>query len=160
FVLLSQKAGSIQRWEAVSGWLYRVAYHLAVRARASAARRRFIEKRAITMPSADPVLDMSLRELRAVLFEELEGLPEQYRAPLVPCGLEEKPLEEAARLLGWTKGAVKGRLQRGRELLRVRLRRRGLELSAVLSTTALALNSVSGQVPATLADTTLRAAIQ
>src|SRR5690242_15246290 len=34
FVLLAQKAGAIHRREALSGWLYRVAYHVAVRARA------------------------------------------------------------------------------------------------------------------------------
>src|SRR5262245_52107123 len=114
FVLLAQKAGSIHSRETVSGWLYRVAYHLAVRARADAARRRDIEKRAVAMPSADPVLDLSLREVQTMLLEELEGLPEHYRSPLVLCGLEEKSLEEAARLLGRTTGAVKGRLQRGR----------------------------------------------
>src|SRR5262245_53768010 len=144
FLLLAQKAGSIHRREAVGGWLYRVAYRTALRARARAARRRVLEKRAVTMPSADPVLDMSLREVRGVLFEELEGLPEQYRAPLVLCGLEEKSLEEAARLLGRTKCAVKWRLQRGRELLRGRLRRRGLELPAGLFATALALHPASG----------------
>ena len=160
FLLLAQKAGSIHRREAVSGWLYRVAYHLAVRAQANAARRRIHERRAVTMPSADPVLEMSLREVRAALFEELEGLPEQYRATLVLCGLEEKSLDEAARLLGWTKGAVKGRLQRGRQLLRTRLRRRGLELPGLLFATALALNSSSAQVPAALADSTLRAAVK
>ena len=160
FLLLAQKAGSLQRREAVSGWLYRVAYHTALRARANAARRKVLEKRAVAMPSADPVLEMNLRELRAVLFEELEGLPEKQRAPLVLCGLEEKSLEEAARLLGWTKGAVKGRLQRGRELLRVRLRRRGLELPAALSATALALGSSSSRVSAGLAESTLRAAVQ
>jgi len=37
FLLLAQKAGSIHRREAVSGWLYRVAYHAALRARATAA---------------------------------------------------------------------------------------------------------------------------
>jgi hypothetical protein len=112
------------------------------------------------MPSADPVLDMSLRERRGVLFEELEGLPEHYRSPLVLCALEEKSLEEAARLLGWTKGAVKGRLQRGRALLRGRLRRRGLELPAGLFATALALNFGSAQVSAALADSTFRAAVK
>jgi RNA polymerase sigma factor (sigma-70 family) len=160
FLLLAQKAGSIHRREAVSGWLYRVAYHLAVRAKANAARRRVLEKRAVTIPSADPVLDLSLREVRAMLFEELRGLPEQYRAPVVLCGLEEKPLDEAARLLGWTKGTVKGRLQRGRALLRARLRRRGLELPVGLAATALALHSASGKVSAALADSTLRAAVR
>src|SRR5437588_5176879 len=141
FLLLAQKAGSIHRREAVSGWLYRVAYHLAIRARANAARRRVVEKRAVTMPSADPVLDMSLRELRGVLVEELENLPEQYRAPLVLCGLQEKSREEAARLLGWSPSALKGKLERGRELLRARLQRRGLELSSGLCAVALALDS-------------------
>src|SRR5262249_51991734 len=51
FLLLAQKAGSIHRREAVSAWLYRVAYHLAIRAGANAARRRVVEKRAVTMPS-------------------------------------------------------------------------------------------------------------
>jgi RNA polymerase sigma factor (sigma-70 family) len=160
FLLLAQKAGSIYRREAVSGWLYRVAYHAAVRARAAAARRRGLEKRAVTMPSTDPVLDLSLREVRGVLFEELERLPEAYRTPLVLCGLEEKSLDEAARLLGWTRWTVKGRLQRGRELLRRRLGRRGLELPAALTAAALALDAGSSSLSAALADSTLRAAVK
>jgi RNA polymerase sigma factor (sigma-70 family) len=159
FLVLAQKAGSIHRRESVSSWLYQVAYHLALRAKANAARRKVLEERAVTMPSVDPVLDLSLRELQSALFKELEGLPEQYRAPLVLCGLEEKSLDEAARLLGWTRWTVKGRLQRGRELLRARLRRRGLDLSLGLCVTALALSSASGRVSATLADATLRAAL-
>jgi RNA polymerase sigma factor (sigma-70 family) len=160
FHLLSRKANSIHRAEAVSGWLYRVAYHVAVRAKANAARRRVLEKRAVPMLSADPVLDLSLRELRAVLLEELEGLPEKFRGPLVLCGLEEKSLAEAAHLLGWTLGTVKGRLQRGRQLLRIRMRRRGLEIPALLSATGLAFLSSSGQVSAALADATLRSIVQ
>jgi RNA polymerase sigma factor (sigma-70 family) len=160
FLVLARKAGSIHRREAVSAWLYRVAYHLAVKAQASAARRKIHEQRAAAMPPADPVLDMSLRELRNVLNEELRRLPEQYRAPVVLCCLEEKSLEEAARLLGWTKGAVKGRLQRGRERLRQRLRRRGLNLSAGLIAVALSTSSASAQVSAALTASTLRAALQ
>jgi RNA polymerase sigma factor (sigma-70 family) len=160
FLVLAQKAGSIHRREAVSGWLYQVAYRLALRAKANAARRRVLEQRAVTMPSADPVLDLSLRELRGVLLEELEALPERYRAPLVLCGLEEKSLEEAAGVLGWSSGAVKGRLQRGRQMLRARLRRRGLDLPAGLCVAAMALHSAPGSVSAALADATLRAALK
>jgi RNA polymerase sigma factor (sigma-70 family) len=160
FLVLANKAGSIRRREAVGSWLHRVAYRLAVDAQADAARRKSFAKRAAALPSPDPVLDLTVRELRRVLNEELRRLPEEYRAPLVLCCLEEKTLEEAARLLGWTRGAVRGRLQRGRERLRARLRRRGLELPAGLSATALALSSASGRVSARLADSTLRAALK
>src|SRR5581483_428619 len=127
FLVLARKAGSIHRREAVSSWLYGVAHRLAKKAQASATRRKNYEKRAATMPSTEPLLDMSLRELQGILHEELQRLPEKYRAPMLLCGLEAKSLEEAARLLGWSKGCVKGRLQRGREHLRVRLRRRGID---------------------------------
>jgi RNA polymerase sigma factor (sigma-70 family) len=158
FLMLARKAGSIHRREAVSSWLHRVAYHLALKTHANAARRKLLEQRAATLPPADPVLDMSLRELRQVLNEELQQLPEVYRAPVVLCCLEEKSLEEAARLLGWSKWTVKGRLQRGRERLRARLRRRGLELSAGLLAIVLSARTVSAQVPAMLATVTLKAA--
>jgi RNA polymerase sigma factor (sigma-70 family) len=160
FLVLARKAGSIHRREAVSSWLQRVAYHLAVDAQAAAARRRVLERRAATMPSADLMLDLSLRELRRVLHEEIRQLPDEYRAPLVLCCLEEKSLGEAARPLGWTKWTVKGRLQRARERLRARLRRRGLELSLGLFAAVLSTRSVSAQVPAALAQATLRAAVK
>src|SRR5262249_52511180 len=66
---------------------------------------------------------------------------------------------EAARLLGWSRGAVKWRLERGRALLRARLRRRGLELSTGLCMVALAWNSASAPVSAKLAHRTLPAAL-
>jgi RNA polymerase sigma factor (sigma-70 family) len=158
FLTLAKKAGSIHRRESVGSWLYRVAYHLSQKARVSAARRRAREQRAEVMPSPDPLLDMSLRELRGVLFEELERLPEKYRAPLVLCYLEEKTQEDAARLLGWTKGAVKGCLERGRRRLRAQLVRRGLAVPAGLSALVLAQGFASAKVPGALVDALLRAA--
>jgi hypothetical protein len=43
FVVLAQKAGSIHRQEAIAGWLFRVAHHIATKARAKAIRRRIWE---------------------------------------------------------------------------------------------------------------------
>ena len=65
-------------------------------------------------------------DLRAVIHEEIERLPERYRVPVVLCDLEGRTHEQAARHLGCPVGTVKSRLARGRVLLRDRLTRRGL----------------------------------
>ena len=55
------------------------------------------------------------------LHEEIDRLPERYRAPVVLCDLEGRTHEQAARHLGWPVGTVKSRLSRARERLRDRL---------------------------------------
>src|SRR5262249_12589042 len=61
---------------------------------------------------------------------------EKYRLPLVLCYLEGRSQDEAADQLGWTRGALRGRLDRGREQLRRRLTSRGVTLSALLGASA------------------------
>jgi RNA polymerase sigma factor (sigma-70 family) len=155
FLVLARKAGSIRRRESVGSWLYRVAYHLAVKARARSARRQACEGPLEDLAAPAGGDDLTWRELRGALDEELQRLPERYRAPLVLCCLEGMARDEAARELGWTVGAVKGCLQRGRELLRARLARRGLALTAALLA-ALLSRSAFAAVPALLAVGTVR----
>src|SRR5207244_5341753 len=89
------------------------------------------------LPGPDTTADVTWRDGLRVLDEELGRLPESYRAPLVLCYLEGKTQDEAARLLGWTLGAFRGRLERGRARLRDRLTRRGVGL-AILAAAAVA----------------------
>jgi RNA polymerase sigma factor (sigma-70 family) len=154
FLVLARRAASIRRPEAVAGWLYEVAHHAAARARADAARRRAREREAPPMAPADPTLDMTLRDLRAVLHEELRRLPDKYRVPLVLCYLEGRSQDEAAGLLGWSKGTFRGRLDRGRERLRRRLTARGVGLSALLCAAAVAPRAAAEA----LVDSAVRAA--
>src|SRR5437660_1174244 len=43
FLVLARKAASIDKKDSLSGWLYKVAYHAAIKARAQAAAKRKIE---------------------------------------------------------------------------------------------------------------------
>src|SRR5262249_37768849 len=64
--------------------------------------------------------------------------------------------DEAARQLGWPRGTLKGRLERGRALLHRRLARRGLTLSATLAVAGVAQRSAAA--PSLLLSTTAHAA--
>ena len=164
FLVLVRRAGSVGWHESIGGWLHAVACRVAHKVRADAARANELARRVApaevpTMPNADPLAVAVLRELSAVLDEELARLPEKYRLPLVLCYLEGRTNEEAAQQLGWTKGTVSGRLARARDLLRSRLAHRGLALSAVAFEVALTDAASAGTLPASLFDTTLKAAV-
>jgi RNA polymerase sigma-70 factor (ECF subfamily) len=132
FLTLARKAGSISRRGSVGSWLYKVAYRLALRARARSAQRSAREQPLgnLAVPSAglEPGEALSWQELGPILDEELAQLPERYRAAFVLCHLQGKTNQEAAELLGCPKGTILSRLSRARERLRHRLRERGLGL--------------------------------
>jgi RNA polymerase sigma factor (sigma-70 family) len=158
FLVLLRKAGSIRRTPSVGGWLYRVAHRVALQVRVDAERRRRHEPAGIgSEPAAPPGADPSWREVCGVLHAELDRLPVKFRLPLILCYLDGKTRDEAARLLGWSLGAVKGNLERGRKRLRARLERRGVALSAGL-VAALSAPRVLA-VPDRLVDSTLHTAL-
>lgn len=163
FLTLARKAGSLRNESSLAGWLHRVTWRLALRNRAALARRPLPllpcgggrDGGPHAREQGDPADEISLRESRALLHEELAVLPEHLRLPLVLCYFEGQTRDEAARRLGWSLGTLKRHLERGRKLLHARLSRRGLTLSAVLATTLLG----SADVSASLAECTLRLAL-
>src|SRR5262245_6419762 len=157
FLVLLRRAGALDRRRSLAGWLYTVAYHVALRARTDAARRRRKEESVTASVSTDPQADLFRRELQPVLDEELDRLPEHCRAPIVLCYLEGRTNEEAGRLLGWPVGTVKSRLARARDLLRTRLTRRGVTLSVGLFTATLAPVAA---LPAALTRNTVQAVLR
>ena len=86
------------------------------------------------------------------------GSPNRNRAPIVLCDLEGRTHDEAARLLGWPIGSVKGRQSRGREALRRRLARRGVSLPAAGLAAALTRDAAASVIPPALLDSTVKAA--
>jgi len=159
FLVLARRAPAIAQPELLGNWLYGVAYRTAVRAKLNAARRSAYERQAAPMLTAEPTQEVAWREMQAGLDEERNRLPEKYRAPLVLCYLEGRTNEEAARKLGCPTGSMSGRLSRGRELLRKRLTRRGVLLSAGLLAALLSPARASAAVSAVLAESTVQAAL-
>jgi RNA polymerase sigma factor (sigma-70 family) len=110
FLVLVRKAASIASRELVANWLYGVAHQTALKARATAARRKERERQVTEMP--EPVVEEQelWRDLRPVLDEELSHLPDRYRSVIVLCDLAGKTRKDAARELGCPVGTVGGRL--------------------------------------------------
>jgi RNA polymerase sigma factor (sigma-70 family) len=160
FLVLARKAGSIRDRRVLARWLYEVAYRIAMRARTNGVRRRTHERQGGEMAATVTNDNHGWVELRPVLHEEVNRLPEKYRLPVILCYLEGKTNEEVAEQLKWPVGTVKGRLSRAREVLRSRLTRRGLALSAAFLVSALANGTVIAEVvPPRLVDETVSNAL-
>jgi RNA polymerase sigma-70 factor (ECF subfamily) len=164
FFVLARKASCIPWRGSVGGWLRAVAHRLALHARADLCRRRTREWAVSTLslggaggsgaetfepglpeqyhPLAEPSLEVESRELQCLLDDELQRLPEKYRAAVVLCDLEGRTHEEAARKLGWPAGSMSRRLRRGRVLLKRRLTDRGVSLGVLLVAIVFAVWSI------------------
>jgi RNA polymerase sigma factor (sigma-70 family) len=132
FLVLARQAGAVRKQGSVGSFLHGVAYRLALKARAAAATRRRHESRLPPRAPGESLDNLTWQELSAILHQELERLPDKYRAPLVLCYLEGMTQDQAAEHLGLPKGTLKGRLERARLLLRGRLVRLGLAPAVVL----------------------------
>jgi len=158
FLVLAKKAGAIRRREALAGWLHSVALNLALKAKAAAARRPSAVETEEPM-TTEPSIDLDLQAARPLLDEELQRLPAKYRLPLVLCYLQGKSNRDVARELGWPEGSMARRLSRARDLLRERLTRRGVALSAA-GCAAFLEGTAEAAVSPSLTEFTVQAALR
>jgi WD40 repeat protein/DNA-directed RNA polymerase specialized sigma24 family protein len=162
FLVLARRASAVRPAEALPAWLHGVAHRVALKARSVASRRllRPIEPLTGDPPDcrADPLAEVSVRELLTAIDEEVSRLPQVYRLPVLLCCFEGRTQEEAARELGWSPGSLQGRLERGRKRLHVRLTRRGLTLAAALAALETA-RAVASPLPAALRSAAVKAAV-
>jgi RNA polymerase sigma factor (sigma-70 family) len=155
FLALIQNAASIRQGQAIASWLYHVAGRVARKAAAQRVKRHAHERQAQVMPHPAQGTELAWRELQGILDEELQRLPEKYRAPFLLCCLEGHSKAEAAQQLGWKEGTVSSRLVQARKFLQQRLTRRGVSFSAAVC--CLQLNR-AGAVSPPLIKCTIRAA--
>jgi len=156
FFALARHAGRVRDSAALPAWLHRVSLRISHKA---LARRRVV----VPLPdtpadSTDPFADVAWKDVRRVLDEELDRLPEKYRGAVILCWLDGATQDEAAKRLGVSLNTLKRRLDAGREILRGRLIRRGV--TPVLAAVAV-LGPVDARatVPGALLDAACRMAV-
>jgi RNA polymerase sigma factor (sigma-70 family) len=132
FLLLATKAQDLRDKRLLANWLYGVAMRSALKLRSRSARRTRHERRAAERSPEAACLPEDDAEGRAALYEEIDALPERYRAPVVLCYLEGTSREMAANLLGCGVNTLGVRLMRARKRLKKRLTARQLHLASGL----------------------------
>lgn len=128
FLVLVKKARGLWVRDSLGPWLHQVAVRTATALKSSSARRR--KREALAVRDPEDHRESGRDDLVPLLHEEIERLPERFRAALVLCDLQGCSHEQAARHLGWPIGTVKSRQARGRQRLRERLFRRGITADA------------------------------
>jgi RNA polymerase sigma factor (sigma-70 family) len=156
FCVLLRKAPGLDRSKPLGGWLYTVAYRLALTARANERRRQRCEEQAARRRPPSEDQSSTASDLEVALDEELQRLPEKYRTPLVLCYLEGKTNAQAAHLLGCPVGSMSARLDQARTRLRASLARRGYVAGVA---TALNAAAIQAAVPPPLVYNTVRTAV-
>jgi RNA polymerase sigma factor (sigma-70 family) len=160
FLVLATKADAVSPPERVGAFLHGVAVHVAKKAKTWA--RKLVPSVPADLdrvPAAPVETNPDADDVRAKIDDVLAGLPAKYRAAVVLCDLEQRSRKDAAGALGWTEGALSGRLARARKLLADRLARRGVVVPAAGLGVLLPASAALACVPAQLAASTVRTAV-
>ncbi len=159
FLVLVRKAASLHGPQALGPWLYGVAYRTALKLRGQRAQVAAREA-PLAEQIAEERPESNWSDLLPILDEEIHRLPTKYRLPVLLCYLQGMSSEEAAQRLGCAKGTVFSRLSRARDLLRRRLIRRGVEVSAGTLAAVLAENAALQSAPSlALREVTIRTSL-
>jgi RNA polymerase sigma factor (sigma-70 family) len=144
FLVLARDAPRIGNRESLPGWLFRVAYLVALKMMGKNARRRSLPLPDVA-GGGDHADALVREELRSILEEEVNALPDRFRGAVVLCYLEGRSNSEAAALLGCPKGTIDSRLATARKRLLGRLLRRGVALPAAFGVEVLLVCEASAR---------------
>ena len=152
FMVLARKAGAVGWQESVGGWLFQVAYRLALKIKSRNTRQCTRTNSHEALSKVEGAAMVPVNDLRNVIDEELNGLPASYRSVILLVHYQDKTRDQAAQALGCKPGTVKIRLERARTLLRTRLARRGLAVGTVAGVSMTNVPVSAALVAATVTD--------
>lgn len=155
FIVLARSAGTLRAKESIAGWLHQTAVFAAGNALRAEERRKRHERNAARIDLSETSDDLEIRDLAAIVEQELHRLPGMDRKLLILHFLEGIPIQQAADDLQISLEAARKRLSRALEKLRKRLARRGAMANAVMIGSSLAAIGAtsSGATAVTIATT-------
>jgi RNA polymerase sigma factor (sigma-70 family) len=117
-LVLYRKIGTLRATAALASWMFQIVRHECVR------RARMVFRLPVPDPRAEPSAeDAALAHLELErTVSAIVALPAEQRTVLILRDINGLSGAQAARALGLSRAAMKSRLHRGREALRIQLR--------------------------------------
>lgn len=160
FIALARRPKQIRKAVSLSSWLYTVAWRTSVRL-VRQRRKHPVEELTQHPPDrqSEALDKIANAQDCVVLDEELNFLPSKYREVLVMTYFANQTSQQIADQLNVSKGTVDGRIRQARNILRVRLARRGVAIG-VLAVAATMSTGVSAAASPALLQSTLQLGAQ
>jgi len=138
FIELAKKAKTVRQGNALSGWLYRTTFCLAVNAVRTETRRRRRENETVKQGEIHLDGTPAAIEIEPVLDAAMQQLTRAEQNAVVLRFLEGKSLRDVGLALAVSEGAAQKRISRALEKLRAHFSRRGIAVSSTGILAALA----------------------
>ncbi len=161
FLALARRPRQIRRAGSLSSWLYSVAWRVSARL-VRQRKKHPVQALSDDHPGRepDPLQQITIDRESLILDEELNCLPSHYRDVLVMTYFADQTSQQIADELNVSKGTVDGRIRQARNLLRVRLARRGVSLGMLATVAAMTSESAAAGVPAQVLTSTIELGTQ
>jgi RNA polymerase sigma-70 factor (ECF subfamily) len=120
FIVVLRRVHSVHHAEQLPSWMFAVTRRVLAQHRRRAWVRRWMpgEVPELAAPGRSPEAQTEQSRLAEQVAGVLDQLPEELRAVLVLCDMEDRTDPEAADLLGLKVGTAKSRLRRARARFR------------------------------------------
>ncbi len=123
FMLLARRARLVAWQASIANWLYGAAWRIAKREwrrhlKAPSQEYEMNEYPQSAQAGVESDGDDQLELIEQRLYPAIFALPSRYRGPIVLCYLEGKSRQQACKELGIRESVLKGRLERGKQVLR------------------------------------------
>lgn len=128
FLVVLRRIHTVERPEQLPSWMFAVTRRVLAQHRRRAWVRRWVpgDVPEIADTNRSPAALTERRELAGQVGRVLDQMPDELRAILVLCDIEDRTDPEAAEMLGLKVGTAKSRLRRARARFRELCVRQGL----------------------------------